>query len=308
MPPPPKIPEYPEKIKCRSMFCNEEGTMTCTRCKGAKPETRYCGKKCQTDDWKWHKKYCGKQAYTFKIELLGSKDPVITRVVDVPAWYNFQYFHFVLQYAFGPWQQCHLHQWSFSPAKPNRSGCISLAPDQSVLNIIAENDEIEEPLFGGRRPPFLYEKNVKLSDIYNESGRYSDMVQKDGKVLPLMYLYDFGDNWEHRITFKGVKNASCDRPLFISATGYPPAEDAGGVSGWEEVKEAFAAERPTKAHLERRDWAIRRMQYEDRHDPLAEGDKMPYSPFNKVNVTVMNYEGRWENHLEGYLEGLGETI
>jgi len=41
------------------------------------------------------------------------------------------------------------------------------------------------------------------------------------------------------------------------------------------------------------------MGYEDRNDPLSVGS-LPYSPFNEVNVTVMNYEGRWENHLEGY--------
>ena len=82
--------------------------------------------------------------------------------------------------------------------------------------------------------------------------------------------------------------------------GYPPAEDAGGVSGWEEVKEAFAAERPTRAQRERRQWAIERMGYEDRNDPLAVGDSVPYSPFNEVNVEVMNYEGRWENHYRGY--------
>ena len=50
------------------------------------------------------------------------------------------------------------------------------------------------------------------------------------------------------------------------------------------------------------------MGFEDgKVDPLAIGNKQ-YSPFNEVNVTVMNYEGRWENHLEGYREGLGETI
>lgn len=90
-------------------------------------------------------------------------------------------------------------------------------------------------------------------------------------------------------------------------SGYPPAEDAGGVSGWEEVKEAFAAQNPTTSQRERRDWAIKRMNYENRPDFLSVGEKA-YSPFNEVNVTVMNYQGRWENHLEGYREGLGEVI
>lgn len=101
--------------------------------------------------------------------------------------------------------------------------------------------------------------------------------------------------------------ATCDRPLFSKAVGYPPAEDAGGVSGWQEVKEAFAAQRPTAEQREKRDWAVKRMGYENRVDPLAIGKKH-YNPANEVNIVVMNYEGRWENHLEGYREQIGETI
>ncbi|KAJ7593335.1 hypothetical protein C8J56DRAFT_930848 [Mycena floridula] len=226
---PPTIPEYPQKIKCRTMMCNNEGTKTCSRCKGANPETRYCGKKCQTDDWKWHKSYCGKKVYTFRIELLGSKDPVITRLVDVPAWYTFQYFHFVLQYAFGPWQQSHLHQWSFSPAKPNRSGCISLERDQSVLKMIAADDHIEDPLFGGPRIPWMYEKNVKLSDIYDESGRYFKMVQENGEVLPLTYLYDFGVCFPRCLPFL-LKYLSRTTGSTLSSSRDPRWHPATGLS------------------------------------------------------------------------------
>lgn len=36
--------------------------------------------------------------------------------------------------------------------------------------MIAEGDEIAEPFFGGPRVPCFYEKQVKLSDIYDKSG------------------------------------------------------------------------------------------------------------------------------------------
>lgn len=257
----------------------------------------------------FHKKFCGKKAYTFKFELLGSSNPKITRIVDVPAWYTFQELHFVIQYAFGPWQQYHLHEFSYSTSPPNRSGAMSLAPVQTVLKILAEG-EAPDPyaqLFGGRNTPHLYEKQVKLSDIYDPSGIHRSCVIHDGDLLPLTYLYDFGDNWEHLITFKGEKMAAADRPLFSKAVGYAPAEDAGGVRGWERVKEAFAAERPTREQLDLRKWATERMGLEGRKDPLAVGDKT-YSPLNEVNVTVMNYEGRWENHYNGYREELGEKV
>ena len=39
----------------------------------------------------------------------------------------------------------------------------------------------------------------------------------------------------------------------------------------------------------------------ERDDPLAV-EKGAYSPLKTQNVTVMNYEGRWENHLRGFKE------
>jgi hypothetical protein len=55
-----------------------------------------------------------RESYTFHIELLDSKNPVITRTVDVPSWYSFKQFHTVIQYSFGPWQDCHLHEFRFT--------------------------------------------------------------------------------------------------------------------------------------------------------------------------------------------------
>jgi hypothetical protein len=82
--------------------------------------------------------------------------------------------------------------------------------------------------------------------------------------------------------------------------GYGPAEDSGGVTGWERVKYAFSAAQPSKDQLELREWALRVTGHdEERDDPLAvEGG--PYSPLKTPNVTVMNYEGRWENHSGDY--------
>ncbi|EEB98918.1 hypothetical protein MPER_01488 [Moniliophthora perniciosa FA553] len=150
--PRPTIPEAPERSQCRGLLCRNEGTKACSRCK-----TKYCGVECQTRDWKFHKKFCGKKSYTFKFELLGSSNPKITRIVDVPAWYTFQELHFVIQYAFGPWQQCRLHEFSYSTSPPNRSGLVSLAPVQTVLKILAEG-EAPDPyaqFFGGRATPHL---------------------------------------------------------------------------------------------------------------------------------------------------------
>ncbi|KAF8586915.1 hypothetical protein K439DRAFT_1339526 [Ramaria rubella] len=94
---------------CSSFLCSgREGTLLCSKCKEGVPPTVYCSPECQREDWKFHKQFCGKQAYVFFVELMGSSDPPITRTVAVPAWFTFQQLHFTLQYIFGPWQNCHL--------------------------------------------------------------------------------------------------------------------------------------------------------------------------------------------------------
>jgi hypothetical protein len=82
--------------------------------------------------------------------------------------------------------------------------------------------------------------------------------------------------------------------------GYGPAEDSGGVTGCERVKHAFSAAQPSKEQLELREWALQVTGHdEERDDPLAvEGGS--YSPLKTPNVTVMNYEGHWENHSDDF--------
>ncbi|KAG1773483.1 hypothetical protein EDD22DRAFT_204995 [Suillus occidentalis] len=56
------------------------------------------------------------RTYTFKVELIGSRNPVISRTFSVPASWTFQRLHAAIQYAFG-WQNCHLHNFTFEPAR-----------------------------------------------------------------------------------------------------------------------------------------------------------------------------------------------
>ncbi|TRM59456.1 hypothetical protein BD626DRAFT_155108 [Schizophyllum amplum] len=186
----PLIPEHRDRTRCRWMLCHNEGTKECIGCIGATPRAKYCSRKCQTQDWSFHKKYCGKKVYTFKIKLLGSKDPVIKRTVDVPAWFTFQELHFVIQYAFGPWQQYHQHQFSFHSAPPGRGGATHMAPDTELLRVIADEDEHNEA-YRVRRLAVLKEKEVRLFDVYGSEGRHRAQVDVYGDVLPMIYTYDF---------------------------------------------------------------------------------------------------------------------
>ncbi|KZP18782.1 hypothetical protein FIBSPDRAFT_583706 [Athelia psychrophila] len=103
------------------------------------------------------------------------------------------------------------------------------------------------------------------------------------------------DNWEHKLVFKGSKLARDARPLFTAIYGCAPVEDAGGLYGWEEVKAAFRASHPTPEQRERMKWA-----------KDASGRGASYSPLAEPDIIPMNYEGRWENRLKGFMQDYGE--
>ena len=110
------------------------------------------------------------------------------RKVAVPSWYTFKQFHFVLQYIFGPWQNCHLHNFMF---QRNEAGprSISFGPRDVLLEVNHKGDV--ETMFGPRRE-WIDERELKLSDIYAEDGRMRSKVLSNRSVVPLIYEYDFG--------------------------------------------------------------------------------------------------------------------
>lgn len=76
------------------------------------------------------------------------------------------------------------------------------------------------------------------------------MLTEAGKQI--IYTYDFGDNWEHHMTIEGrddVKDFVC-----LSGTGHPVIENAGGASGWNEIKAAYRTSQPNQEQRERREW------------------------------------------------------
>jgi len=47
--------------------------------------------------------------------------------------------------------------------------------------------------FGGRNNrPYFHEKELKLSDVWEDNGKVRKSVVRNGQVVPLYYLYDFG--------------------------------------------------------------------------------------------------------------------
>lgn len=58
-----------------------------------------------------------------------------------------------------------------------------------------------------------------------------------------MYLYDFGDYWEHQIQIvQKLKGREPDKALCIDGRGKCPPEDVGGIPGYIEFMEAMGKE------------------------------------------------------------------
>jgi hypothetical protein len=139
-----------------------------------------------------------KNMYQIKISLIGAKPP-IWRTVLVPSNLKLAAFHDVIQVAMG-WTDSHLHQFIAN----------------KVFYGIPDDDfgmEIED------------ESKYKLSQLLKK--------EKD----TLIYEYDFGDSWEHKILLEKILpfDTKTVLPVCIKGKRACPPEDCGGIWGYEEL-------------------------------------------------------------------------
>lgn len=136
--------------------------------------------------------------YRLRVELLEIK-PLIWRRLIVPADIKLPKFHQCLQLAMG-WTNSHLHQFKVGDT---RYGVPD--PDWSELEM-------------------LDERGVRLCDLIGAAQR------------EIVYEYDFGDGWEHRIVLEQADppNEFMSYPLCTAGERACPPEDVGGVPGYEE--------------------------------------------------------------------------
>lgn len=156
--------------------------------------------------------------FQFKIQLTDISKPPVWRRVTVPASFNFEQFHQVIQAAFG-WLDYHLYSFS-----PNGWGSSP---------VITNDDESED------------------DSILAEKAKLSKYFTKEGDKF--VYIYDFGDNWMHKIVLEKIlpektKNADC-----LAGKGACPPEDCGGPWGYEELKITLADKTNTE-YAEMKEW------------------------------------------------------
>lgn len=151
--------------------------------------------------------------FQFKIQIEDIAKPPVWRRLTVPAKFTFTKFHRVLQAAFD-WEEAHLFQ--FAPTGWGSSPVINIPdPDFSFMD---EDSGAEK----------LHATKTKLSDIFTAEGQ------------TYVYTYDFGDDWQHRITLEKISASEAKTADCLAGKGAAPPEDCGGPWGYEELKETMS--------------------------------------------------------------------
>lgn len=146
-------------------------------------------------------------SHILKIELQGSK-PKITRKIIVPEDFTFYELHLVIQCVMN-WRNEHLFQFY-------------LGDNTQVDSVtIIDPDEIANP----------FRKEFKKYDALNTNIAHF----LNNEVKKMIYIYDFGDDWEHVITVLKKPAEEVIKPLCLDGSNAAPIEDCGGIWGFYEL-------------------------------------------------------------------------
>jgi hypothetical protein len=142
---------------------------------------------------------------TVRIELRDT-DPLIWREVEVPTSITLKVLHDVIQAVMG-WFDYHL--WEFTISKQR-------------YGLPMDEDWGTEPRKEAAK--------VRLRDVLKR------------RKTTIDYLYDFGDNWEHRLTVTGVRagDPETSYPRYVGGERNAPPEDCGGLPGFYDMLDALA--------------------------------------------------------------------
>jgi len=163
------------------------------------------------------------QVYQFKITLQNIKPPIWRRI-QVPEIYTFWDLHVAVQDAMG-WSDYHLHE--FEIVNPLTG---------LKVNIGIPDDEFGKKILLGSRQ--------KISTYFSMENPSAD------------YVYDFGDDWKHKIQLEKILPAdkNITYPICTAGERACPPEDCGSVRGYEEFLEAIMDPQHQR-HEELLEWA-----------------------------------------------------
>lgn len=154
----------------------------------------------------------------------------IWRRLVVPINTTFTQLHKVLQAAFS-WHDYHLHEFFIYGNERQDVSFInypSYSKDgyKAIVNLVSDEEAFDYPNESGIE--MIFEKGIKLSEYIPQYKR-------------LMYVYDFGDNWQHYIEVqKIIDNYDKNYAVCIDGEGNAPPEDVGGEYGYDEFLEIIS--------------------------------------------------------------------
>jgi hypothetical protein len=177
------------------------------------------------------------EAYVLHVKLELKNHNVWRRII-VPKQITFPDLHETLQIVFG-WKDCHLHEFSILAGLPidleRKKG--KEEAQKPILNLVCDIEA------------FDYDNGIPMK---------LELGEKLLDYLPaeIIYKYDFGDGWEHRILIeKVIDNYELNYPNCVAGEGNTPPEDVGGEPGYEEFLKIIADPTHTDyAHMTR--WGV----------------------------------------------------
>lgn len=149
-----------------------------------------------------------------KVELKDTPHKIVRKVL-VPEDISMYQLHLIIQDSMG-WE--HAHLFEFSDVKWKSSIRVGIPDDfDDDFDMYSANKQDAN--------------KVRIKDLF--------VVENGSK--PFWYLYDFGDDWWHQISFLKVSkkdlNTFENKPICIDAINKCPPEDIGGVWGYQEFLE-----------------------------------------------------------------------
>lgn len=152
-----------------------------------------------------------------RVELLGI-EPLIWRRVRVDQAVTLKHMHEILQIVIG-WQDSHLHEYR---------------ADEIAIGMRDADDAPE--------------------DLQDENAWSLGRLLGTG-ASEFEYLYDFGDDWEHRLIVEPSTRGGArgPTPLCLAGENACPPEDVGGPAGYAEFLQALA-DREHDSHKRYLEW------------------------------------------------------
>jgi hypothetical protein len=194
-----------------------------------------------------------REVYQFKISLKGLRPPFWRRI-QVPENYSFWDLHVAIQDALG-WLDYHLHAFYVTN------------PSTGQLEEIG----VPEEEWASHKVHPAWKKKI---------ARY--FTPTNSKAL---YVYDFGDNWEHAVVLEKIlpREENVFYPICTAGRRSAPPEDCGGLEGYDNLLKI-----------------LKDPNHEEREETLEwMGEDFDPEYFDKDAIVFTDPRKRWEEAFSG---------